>query len=366
MTRPSSRPGYASSTQLEGTPAQAEAKTPVAPALRILAAFSLPERANPLNLRRERYGLQRLVRDLTRTQGLAVDLRILQYGATRDTLRDALEEAEGWDVVHLSGHGDRGELLLEDDRGGSDPIDASELGDLLDLARARLKLLILDACYTGAGGHAAARAQVGLALGSVRQEGAEGAAVDEAAATVLPSLALALSQKLDCAALAMRYPVGDAFATDLLLALYEKLLDRRRPLPAALHLALDETLANNTAMSPLSPVTPILVGPRAADLQLVPPQRPPQGFALPEVGLSLAFHPSLCASWAACSLCCAPAKPWPRAVHGAVCCSTACPVGARPPAPWSWLTATSTAASKATSGTRRLRCAATSPPPCST
>jgi hypothetical protein len=76
----------------------------------------------------------------------------------------------------------------------------------------------------------------------VRQEGAEGAVVDEAAATLLPSLALALSQQLDCAALAMRYPVGDAFATDLLLALYEKLLDR--PLPAALHLALDETLAH--------------------------------------------------------------------------------------------------------------------------
>src|SRR5262249_48917013 len=153
-------------------------------------------------------------------------LRVLQYGATRDTLRDALEEAEGWDIIHLSGHGDRGELLLEDDRGGSDSVDASELGDLLDPARARLKLLLMDACYTGAGGHPAARAQVGLEPGPVRQEGAEGAAVDEAVTTVLPSLALALSQQLDCAALAMRYPVGDAFATDLLLALYEKLLDR--------------------------------------------------------------------------------------------------------------------------------------------
>jgi hypothetical protein len=85
--------------QLEGTPAPVEDKEPVAPALRILAAFSLPVRANPLNLRRERYGLQRLVHDLTRMQGLAVDLRVLQYGATRDTLRDALEEAEGWDII---------------------------------------------------------------------------------------------------------------------------------------------------------------------------------------------------------------------------------------------------------------------------
>jgi hypothetical protein len=136
--------------QLEGTPPPAEAKEPAEPAMRILAAFSLPVRANPLNLRRERYGLQRLVRELNQTQGLAVELRVLQYGASRATLQDALEEAAGWDIIHLSGHGEQGELLLEDERGGSDSIDAAELGELLDPARARLKLLILDACYSGA------------------------------------------------------------------------------------------------------------------------------------------------------------------------------------------------------------------------
>src|SRR5271157_5955843 len=99
---------------LEGTAAGAVAKEPVEKALRILAAFSLPVRLNPLNLRRERYGLQRLVRDLNQTQNLAVELRVLQYGATRETLHDALEE-EGWDIIHLSGHGQQGELLLEDD-----------------------------------------------------------------------------------------------------------------------------------------------------------------------------------------------------------------------------------------------------------
>ena len=147
---------------LEGTSAGRKPRSRWRRRLRILAAFSLPVRANPLNLRRERYGLQRLVRDLNQTQGLAVELRVLQYGATRDTLKEALEEAEGWDIIHLSGHGQKGELLLEDDRGGSDTIDAEELGELLDLARARLKLLILDACYSGVGSQAAAREQVGL------------------------------------------------------------------------------------------------------------------------------------------------------------------------------------------------------------
>lgn len=274
---------------IEETSHEAMAKEPTEQALRILAAFSLPVRANPLNLRRERFGLQRLVRELNQTQNLAVELRVLQYGATRDTLREALEEGQGWDIIHLSGHGQRGELLLEDDRGGSDTIDADELGELLDPARARLKLLILDACYSGVAAHAAAREQVGLERAPERQEGAEGAPPSEAAPTALPSLAQALSRRLDCAALAMRFPVGDDFATELMLALYDKLLERRRPLPAALHLALDDALAADIPRPPLSSATPILVGVRAAELQLAPPPREAQAFALPTVGLSIAF-----------------------------------------------------------------------------
>lgn len=275
--------------ELEGTPAPAGAKEPADKALRILATFSLPVQANPLNLRRERFQLQRLVRELKQNKGLAVELRVLQYGATRATLRDALEEAEGWDIVHLSGHGERGELLLENDQGGTDLINADYLARLLSPARHHLRLLILDACYSGAASHAAARAQVGLDKVPVKQEGAEGQAVAETAQTVLPSLGQELAQKLDCAALAMRYPVGDAFATELMLSLYDKLLDKRRPLPAALHLALGEALAADIPRPALSPATPILLGPRAADLQLAPPKQPPQAIILPTLGLSIGF-----------------------------------------------------------------------------
>ena len=260
---------------------------PVTDALRILAAFSLPVRANPLNLRRERYGLQGLVRELRQAQGRAVELRVLHYGATRATLRAALEEAPGWDVIHLSGHGEKGALLLEDEAGGTDTIDAAALGDLLELTAERLKLLILDACYSGAGSHAAARAQLGLDPTPARQGGAEGAALEATAPTVLPGLAQTLSARLGCAALAMRYPVDDAFATDLMLALYDKLLDKGRPLPAALHLALDDALRGGRP--PLSPFTPLLVGAPAAALSLTPPPLPPQDFALPQTGLGIAF-----------------------------------------------------------------------------
>jgi len=82
--------------QLDSAAPQAASKAAgTETSLRILAAFSLPVKLNPVNLRRERYALQRLVRELGQTRGAAVELRVLQYGATRDTLRAALEEAAG-------------------------------------------------------------------------------------------------------------------------------------------------------------------------------------------------------------------------------------------------------------------------------
>lgn len=277
--------------QLDGAPKRPTAKTPADKALRILAAFSLPGRLNPLNLRRERYGLQRLVRELTQMHGVAVELRVLQYGAARQTLEDAFDEGEGWDVVHLSGHGDEGKLLLEDERGDTDEIDADDLGKLLAPAKRRLKLLILDACSTGAASHAAARLQIGLDKQPTRQQPAEDEAVDETAQTVLPSLAQELAQRLDCAALAMRYPVDDVFATDLMLSLYGKLLENGRLLPDALHLALDVAMDADIPRPALSPATAILIGVRASNLQLAPPRTASGGFVLAPVGLGIGFPP---------------------------------------------------------------------------
>ncbi len=273
---------------------QAEAAVSAAKAggadLRLLAVFSLPGRANPLNLRRERYQLEQLVRQLQQTRGVAVELRVLQYGATRQTLREALEEADGWDVVHLSGHGQRGELLLETDDGGEDRIDTLELAQLLQPTRERLKLLLLDACYSGAASQAAARVQVGLdAMREVGRPATHAPAI-ETHATPLPSLGHGLATQLDCAVLAMRYPVGDGFATDLMLALYEKLLDKHQRLPAALQLALQAALKEEADHSVLAGLTPVLLGARAGVLQLVAPKRSGP-FALPATGLSIGFEP---------------------------------------------------------------------------
>ena len=65
----------------------------------MLGIYSLPDErgASLLNLRHERYKLKRLVDQLRQTRGAAVMLRVIQYGATRQTLKRALRQ--GWGLV---------------------------------------------------------------------------------------------------------------------------------------------------------------------------------------------------------------------------------------------------------------------------
>jgi hypothetical protein len=68
--------------------------------LRVLGLFSLPEGGQPLNLRRERHALVKLLTGIA-AEGRAVDVRVLQYGVTRERLRGVLEEDEGWELAGL-------------------------------------------------------------------------------------------------------------------------------------------------------------------------------------------------------------------------------------------------------------------------
>src|SRR6185312_14604337 len=122
---------------------------PVGDRLRVLGLFSLPVGGQPLNLRQERHALVQLMLGIAAVNK-AVDVRVLQYGVTRARLREVLEEYEGWDVIHVSGHGAPGELLLETEDGSPDPITAEDLADALDLARERVKLVFLSACWSAA------------------------------------------------------------------------------------------------------------------------------------------------------------------------------------------------------------------------
>jgi CHAT domain len=259
------------------------AVAPVGERLRVLGMFSLPIGGRPLNLRRERQALIRLFAEIGGL-GRAVDVRVLQYGVTRQRLQNVLEEAEGWDVIHVSGHGAPGELALETEDGSPDPVTAVELVDLLDVARERVKLVTVSACWSAALTLAEQRRLLKLPqTGNFPAEQAEPESAGELEAgranglEAAGGLAAELADRLGCGVLAMRYPVVDNFAIALAEKLYDLLAGKGQPLPRALGIALRarEVIADPpTAGCPaLSVATPALFGARAVGLRLAAPQR---------------------------------------------------------------------------------------------
>ena len=248
--------------------------SPVGERLRVLGLFSLPSGSRALNLRRERCALVRLFSELGRS-GRAVEVRALQYGVTRQRLREVLREEEGWDLIHVSGHGAPGELRLEAEDGSADPVSAAELADLLNLARARVKLVTLSACSSGAPTLAEQRRLLGLPAPepSAGAEEHAGRPADERPAG---GLAAELADRLGCGVLAMRYPVADDFAVALAAKLYPLLAGDGHRLPQALGTVLkdpDVVAVPPTARCPaLSVAAPALFGSSAAGLRLSAPE----------------------------------------------------------------------------------------------
>ena len=253
--------------------------------LRMLAVFSLPTDVSALALRRERYQLMRLINGIAQTHNLAVELRVLQYGVTRENLRDALEEGEGWDLVHISGHGKEGVIVLENPDGTMDEVSSEDLADLLSLGRGRLKFVTLSSCLSAA---ATLEETLNWLKIEVPEKVKEAASCDETDSGPMPALAQKLVESLDCAALAMRYPVGDEFAIKLASELYERLLGKGQTLPRALQLSLREALKRgyDAASPPLSLATPAVFGREAANLLIKPPSVPRSEFKIPAPGLS--------------------------------------------------------------------------------
>jgi tetratricopeptide (TPR) repeat protein len=249
--------------------------SPVGDRLRVLGLFSLPEGGQSLNLRRERYSLVQLIQRIA-AKGKAADVRVLQYGVTRKRLRDVLKEAEGWDVIHVSGHASPGQLLLETDEGKPDWVSAARLADLLGPARGRLKLVTISACWSAALAVAEQRQRLGLPVQDQAAPERGGGSRD--VEPVPGSLATALARRLDCAVLAMRYPVTDEFAIALSRKLYELLAGEGRPLPEAVGMTLrelasdsDGTGSGGIVFPALSVATPAIFGGSALGLRLAAP-----------------------------------------------------------------------------------------------
>jgi hypothetical protein len=272
--------------------------------LRMLAVFSLPSATSVLALRRERFELTRLVRGIAARQRRRVKLSVLQYGVTRDLLGAIAEAGDGWDVLHLSGHGGRGLFLLEEPDGSPDPIDPADLVELLAPLRHRVQVAVVSACesaaattaetlrWVGLDDHAEAleqqaEAEAGAPAGAA-QAGVPGPA-DEAGAAgepVLTSVARALNAELGCPVVAMRYPVTDDFAIAFAAELYERLLGSRDPGSGGRGQPLGTAVARSAAAAAgrapsaarpaLSLATPVLLGARSAGLVLAVPRGEPE------------------------------------------------------------------------------------------
>lgn len=244
-------------------------KEPIGKRLRMLAVFSLPSQEPLLVLGQQRYELVRSIERIATSKAKSVALVTLQYGVTRERLRGVLEEGEGWDVIHFSGHGLATHLLLEGTGGEADPVPTNQLLDMLHLARNRLKLLVLSSCDSGAAAANEAMQARASQIPSAKDEADD--------SPTLPSLAVEAARQLDCAVLGMRYRVGDDFSIDLARHLYDRLFGKGTLLPRALQLALPDALKHwpEPGNPPLSVATPALFGDRAVDLSLVPPEAEP-------------------------------------------------------------------------------------------
>jgi hypothetical protein len=77
--------------------------------------------------------------------------RIEQARAVRASDLSALLQRYDPAIVHFSGHGsDEGELLLEDDYGDAKPVTREAIGDLFRILGARVRCVVLNACYSEA------------------------------------------------------------------------------------------------------------------------------------------------------------------------------------------------------------------------
>ena len=249
--------------------ANGPAKAPVGEVLRMLAVFSLPTATSALALRRERYELSRLVRRIAARGRRRAELRIAQYGVAREVLADLAESGDGWDVLHLSGHGGAGQFLLERADGSADPVSTAELIGLLRPMRTRVKLAVVSACQSAAATTAETLRWLGLDDPAATLEIQ---AAQKAPATSV-GVARALVAELGCAVVAMRYPVIDDFAVGFADALYDRVFRQGQTLDRAVAAVVPAVMgpAPSSARPAISVATPALFGASAQGLVLTPP-----------------------------------------------------------------------------------------------
>ncbi len=112
--------------------------------LRILMLAANPVDQNRLKLTEEYRLLRSMMFD--NSEAGKCDLRV-EWAARAYELKKALRETRPH-IVHFSGHGADASISLEDDERKSRPLSKRELGLLFNLSRSRIRVVVLNACYS--------------------------------------------------------------------------------------------------------------------------------------------------------------------------------------------------------------------------
>ncbi|ETX04231.1 MAG: hypothetical protein ETSY2_29940 [Candidatus Entotheonella gemina] len=235
----------------------------------VLLVFAEAPGSRPLAMRLERERLLHLFyNDILPHHCVRVD--VLCHGVTRTALREQIRAANGYHIVHWSGHGHLNRLELRGEDGAPDRITGAQLVSIFVEAGGFIpQLVFLSACLSGSfiGIRDWATLQAVL---SDEQPGGK-----QAGERVLPDIldeqpgytgtALALLRSGVPQVIAMRYEVGDDYARELAWWFYKRFFtDTGRPsTDGALALARTDLLQNRELAGQLPPVdhaTPLVFG----------------------------------------------------------------------------------------------------------
>lgn len=259
--------------------------------LRVLLVFTEAQGARPMASRVERERLRELFYDEIMPDR-QVMLDILSHGASRERLRQKLQDAGGYHVIHWSGYGN--ELTGGPEPGGDTArlLRGSDLAELLAEAGGFIpELVFLSAAHSGPLGAIHDWSELRQRLLNENEAAAPSSAARAAPTSApgdrrsIPQLIETTQRVAGCCETALelaragvqqvvltRHPAGNAYARRLARRFYRALLgaDVPQPVDSALALAQRELIADprKAEMHPLDHASTIVLGERALRFDL--------------------------------------------------------------------------------------------------
>ena len=262
----------ADTAQTDAAVREAAEKVAAGETLRVLLVFAEAPGSRPLGMRQERQELLNLFyREILPKTRAQID--VLCHGVTRAALTEQITAAQGYHIVHWSGHGHLNLLELRGADGQQELISGEALAQLFaDAGGFMPQIVFLSACLSGAFVDIRSWADFQAAMLGRRTDG------KQTPLPILPDIldnpagytgaALALLRARIPQVIAMRYEVGDMYARRLACEFYKRLLadpgaeQGNRTTDDALALARADLLKapNAARLGAINHATPLMFG----------------------------------------------------------------------------------------------------------